>query len=87
MERISRSKLTYNRRAIVWPECAGLLPASGTFGTGYNASQRGDRMTIEQDRTTIIQFFALLGDGDIDEWLKLIDKDSNMNCRKSARLR
>ena len=32
-------------------------------------------MTSEQDRTTISRFFALLGDGDIDEWLKLIDKD------------
>ena len=31
-------------------------------------------MAIEQDRTTISQFFALLGDGDIDDWLKLIDK-------------
>ncbi len=32
-------------------------------------------MTIEQDRATIFQFFTLLGDGNIDEWLKLIDKD------------
>jgi ketosteroid isomerase-like protein len=32
-------------------------------------------MAIEQDRNTITQFFALLGDGRIDEWLTLLDKN------------
>ncbi|MCZ6708943.1 MAG: PhzA/PhzB family protein, partial [Gammaproteobacteria bacterium] len=36
-------------------------------------------MTTERDRNVISQFFALLGDGHIDEWLMLLDKEVSVS--------